>query len=167
MSVGGNKENTCKAQFCWSIINNNLAHWYEITTNFRKALLNLPLVWVERGEPHEEEREDEEDKDQPPECVNHTHSQRDGQGAHINKYKSATDGGWWKSVESCFYQKKSFMVFFIKVAFFLFVPGWSSQGVSMEPTIVIFSLHPYASLLPQSNADNLLPIFINNKKRWK
>ena len=55
---------------------------YNYKKDFWKALLNLPLVWVERGEPHEEESEDEEDEDQPPECVNHTHGQRDGQGAH-------------------------------------------------------------------------------------
>ena len=47
-----------------------------------KETRTLPLVWVERGEPHEEEGEDEEDKDEPPEGVNHTHRHRDGQGAH-------------------------------------------------------------------------------------
>ena len=40
---------------------------------------------VERGEAHEEERKHEKDEDKPPECVNHTHGQRDGEGAHKKK----------------------------------------------------------------------------------
>ena len=50
-------------------------------------------MWVERGEAHEEEGEDEEDKDEPPECVNHTHRQRDGQGAHKNQIQKC-HGQW-------------------------------------------------------------------------
>ena len=50
-----------------------------------KETRRLPLVWVERGEPHEEEGEHEEDKDEPPEGVHHTHRHRDGQGAHDNQ----------------------------------------------------------------------------------
>ena len=59
---------------------------------------------VERGEAHEEERKHEKDEDKPPECVNHTHGQRDGEGAHKKKkkqYKSAKDRGIIGRVSFC------------------------------------------------------------------
>ena len=68
---------------------------------------------IERRETHDKKRQDEKDEDESPECVNNTHGQRDGQGA-CEKMK--------------------------KAIFLHFVPGWSSQALSMDPTIVISSL---------------------------
>ena len=134
-----------------SVIGKDLADWCQIMYEEKKLFFfYLPLVWIERGEAHEEESEDKEDEDQAPECVNHSHSQRDGQGTHIWTNikvpktgergvicQSQLFGELWKVDVSI---KKEFHVLW-KWHFFIFVPGSSSQGVSMDPTIVIFSLH--------------------------
>ena len=80
----------------------------------KKYCDNLPLVGIERCEAHDKKRQDEKDKDESPECVNNTHGQRDGQGACKKN------------------EKGHFFTFFL--------PGWSSQALSMDSTIVISSL---------------------------